>query len=115
MVSAEGEGKSFDTCVEKLDLELAINDGTWLPDQLIHPRFGQCAGTFVVHINAVSIPRRASINEHPKSHGSSRCCGAHHEMQISSVKVVRDAAIGLIQYDGFCAHRPIAGKSPLIK
>jgi hypothetical protein len=69
--SAEGERKSFRSRIEKLDLEISINDGLWLPNQLIHPRSGNRAVALVVYVNAMSSARRLSIYERAKSHGSS--------------------------------------------
>jgi len=43
--STEGEHKSLYTRIQKFDLELSINDGFALSDQLIHPLFDHCAVT----------------------------------------------------------------------
>src|SRR5262245_64842366 len=48
--SAEGERKSFYARIEKLDLELSVNDGLRLPDQLIEPLFGNRAVALIVHV-----------------------------------------------------------------
>ena len=54
--------------IEELNLEQSIEDRLWLPNELVHPRFANCADALVVDIGAVSGARRLSIDEHAKSH-----------------------------------------------
>src|SRR5215470_11360393 len=68
---AERERKGLQTGIEKLDLELTINDWGWLPDQLIHSLLGSCATALLVHIYAVGVAWRLSIYEHTEAYGSS--------------------------------------------
>jgi len=52
--SAEGEGKGLDARTEKLDLQLAIDDGSWLSDQLVEPLFGHRAETLFINVDSMS-------------------------------------------------------------
>ena len=111
--SAERERKGLHARIEKLDFELSIGDRHRLSDQLVQPLFGHCAVALLVNVNSVSRARRLSIDQHAKSHGSSRRRRAHDEMKIAGVKTVRDAAIGLVQHGGLVLHRPIAETAPI--
>ena len=114
-MSAKSERKSLHARIKKLDLELSINDGAWLSDQLIHPWLCNRAIALFVHVNSVSGARRLPIDQHAKSHGRSAHRRSHDEVKIATVKAVRDVPIGLVEYDGFSPHRPITGESPLIE
>ena len=96
---------------EKFNLKSAIGDARRLPEQLVHPLFTSCAIALIIHVYAVRIPRRVSIDEHPKSDGSSMRGRPHHKMKIVSVKAVGDATTGLNQSDRFSPHAPIASQS----
>src|SRR5215217_3950441 len=78
--SAERKRISLHPRIEKLDLELSINNGLRLSDQLIQPLFGNRAVALVVNVAPVSSARRPSIDEHAKSHGGSSRCRSHDEM-----------------------------------
>ena len=62
--STEREHEGFHTRIQKLDLELSINDGHGLSDQLIHPLFRNRALTLVVDVNAMGRARRLPVDEH---------------------------------------------------
>jgi hypothetical protein len=81
--SAERESKSLNARTEKLDLELAIDDGLRLSDQLVQPLFGNCAIALLVNVNSVSRAWRLSINQYAKSHGCFWRCRAHDEVKIA--------------------------------
>ena len=73
--SAEREGKDLHARTEKLDLELAIDDGLRLPDQLVQTLLGDGAVALFVNVNSVSRARRLSIDQHAKSHGRPGAAG----------------------------------------
>ena len=82
--SAERERKGLHARIEKLDLELSIDDRIRLSYQLVQPRFGYGAVTLILDINSVGGARRLSVDEHTKSHGFPSYCGSHDEVQIAS-------------------------------
>src|SRR5437899_12164277 len=106
--SAERERKSLHARIEELDLELSVNDGVRLSDQLIQPLFANRAVASVVDVDSVSRARWLSVDEHAKSHGSSSHQRPHDQMNVASVKAVRDPPVGLVQHDGVSLHRPVA-------
>jgi len=61
--SAEGEGKRFGTCVWKLDIELSVDDGCGLADQLIQALRGDRAVACGVNVCSVSIARSHRVVE----------------------------------------------------
>ena len=67
-VSAEGEHEDLHARIEKLDLELAVGDGSRLSNQLIHPGLGDGPVALLVHIDAVRGTGRLSVDEHPEAH-----------------------------------------------
>src|ERR687885_2529487 len=113
--SAKRERKSLHARREKLDLELSISDGLRLSDQLIQTLFGNRAVALFVDVDSVSSARRPSIDEHPKSHGSSSRCRSHDQMKIAGVKAIYDPPVGLVQHGGLFLHRPITRKGPMIE
>src|SRR6266700_6364861 len=68
-----------------------------------------------VNVTAVSSTQRSSIDARAKAHGRSPHCRSHDQMQIASVKAVRDAPVGLVQHRGLSLHRPLTRKGPLIE
>ena len=66
--SAEGEGESIHARTEKLDFELSIGNGFWLPYQLVQPLFGHYAVALLVDVESVRGSRWPSIDRHAKSH-----------------------------------------------
>src|ERR1700730_13925682 len=100
VTSAESERKGLHARIEEFDLELSISDGLRLPDELIHPRFGNRAVALVIDVYSVSSARRLSIDKHTKSHRCSRRCRSHHEMKIAGVKPVHDPPVGAVQRNG---------------
>ena len=86
-----------------------------MPDQLIHSLLGQRAVALGININPVSGARWLSIDEYAKSQGCSERYRSHDEMQIARVKAVHNAPVGLVQHRGLLAHRPVAGKGPVIE
>jgi len=84
---AERERKGFHAGTEELDLELSIDDGLRLPDQLVQALFRHCAVALFVDIDTMNVAkphRRAGLRR------------AHDEVEIAGVKTIGDAAIGLI-------------------
>jgi hypothetical protein len=112
--SAERERKHLHARIEKHDLELPIGDGLRLPDQLIEPLCRHRAIAVVVDIQSVRRAGRLAIEEHAKAHGSAPRGQPHDEMQITGVKTVRDAPMGLVQHRGLWLDRPLPGKRPMI-
>src|SRR5690349_3762334 len=96
--SAEGEHKPRHARIEKLDLELPISNGPWLPDQLIQPLLAHRAMALLVDVTAVSRARRLSIEKNAKAHGRFSLCRPHDQVQIASMKAVRDAPVGRVQH-----------------
>lgn len=76
-----------------MDLEVPIDDGRLLPNQLVHPGLNNYAVPLLVHVNTVSATWRASVDEQLKSHRSARRLRPHYEMEIAGVKPVRYATI----------------------
>lgn len=101
--------------MEKLDLELSINDGLPLPDQLIHPWLDDHPVTLVIYVDSMGGPRWLSTNKHAISHGSSWHCRSHHQMKIASMKLVDDSSTGVVQGDGFSSYCPITRQAPMIE
>src|SRR5215472_2758826 len=96
--SAEGEGERLDAGIEEFDLEPSIDDGLLLHDQLVHPRFGNCAVALVVYVTSVSGAGQLSIYKHTKSQWVSAGARSHDQMKIAGVKSIRNAPAGLIQH-----------------
>src|SRR5215472_2397195 len=86
-----------------------------LPDELIHPWFSNCAVSIAIHINSVSLSRRASVHIHAKPWVGASRCRPHDEMKIPGVKVVSDATTGLIQKECLFPYGPIARKGPIVE
>ena len=55
---AECECEGLHARIEKLDFELAINDGLRLADQLVQPLFGHHAVALLADVNSMSRARR---------------------------------------------------------
>jgi hypothetical protein len=47
---AECEGKYLNRCIEKLNLELPLHDGSRLPDQLKQALLGHCAIALGIYV-----------------------------------------------------------------
>ena len=60
--SAEGERERLHPRIEELDLELSIDDGSRLSDQLIQPRFDHRAVAAAVHVEAVRRSRGLPVD-----------------------------------------------------
>src|SRR5262249_50216719 len=105
--SAERERKSPHARIEKLGLELFINDGLGLPDQLIGPLISNRAVALLIHIATVSSGRGFSLGEHAEPNGGSSGYGRHNQMKIPGVKAVADPAVGLVQHRGPFLQGPI--------
>jgi|SRR6185369_8810969 hypothetical protein len=95
--SPERECKSLHARIEKLDLELPINDGLRLPDQLIRSLLGNRALAQGIDVDSVSGAWRFSIDEHAKAHGSAWRRRPHDYIYIAGVKAVRDSPVGLVE------------------
>src|SRR2546421_4397406 len=114
-VSTERERKHLHARIEKLDLDKSISDGLQLSDQLIQALFGNRAVALVVGVNAVSSARRLSVDEHPKTYGSSTRRRSHDEVEVAGVKAEDDPPVSLVQPRGLFPDRPITGKRPFIE
>src|SRR5262252_7254077 len=64
LASSECKHVSLDAWVEEFDLERPILNGLRLPNELVKPLFRDHAVPLLVDLGAVSVPRRASIEEH---------------------------------------------------
>ena len=91
-----------------------IGNGSGLPDQLVQTLLGHRTDALFVNINSVRRAWRLSIDQHAKFYGRSWRRRAHDEMKVARVKAVRDAAVGLIQFDGVALYRPVAGQRPIV-
>ena len=67
---AEREVKSFDACIKKFDLKLAINNRLLLTNQLIEPLLRNCAFALAVNIDPACSAGRLSIDRYAEVHGS---------------------------------------------
>src|SRR5262252_5622723 len=94
--SAKGERVSRNARIEKFDFESPIGDRGVLPDQLKHAWLPDGAVSVVVHINSMSLSRRAAIDVHAKPCRGALRCRPHYEMKIPGMEVVNDATAGLI-------------------
>src|SRR4029077_17220711 len=113
--STKRERESLHARIEKVDLELPIDDGPWLSDQLIQPLIGNRAVALFVNIGSVSGPWRLSVDEHAESRGSSFRCRSHHQVKIAGMKAACDPPVWLVQHRSLFSHRPIAREGPVIK
>src|SRR3954468_16480416 len=95
--SAKRERKGLHVRTEKLDFNLSINNRFWLSDQLIQPLLRDRAFSVLVDVEPMRDTRRASIDQHAKSHRSSGDLWPHDEMKIAGVKAVGDASIWFVQ------------------
>src|SRR5262245_47873220 len=113
--SAEREGKGFNAGIEELDLEQSLGYGLRLPDQLIQPLFGNRTLALIVDVDAVGSAWRLAINEHAKPDRAARRRRSHDEMQITGVKAVRHAAVGLVQRASLPPDRPLPRQRPIVE
>ena len=105
--STKGETKSFNPGIKKFDLKPSINNGRWLPYELVHARLADCAAPVVIGITPMRSGSRLAIDQEAESRRiSTRSC-AHDQMKIACVKSVHDAPSGLVKYDGFLMERPV--------
>ena len=112
--STEREHERLRTPIEELDFEQTIDDGSLLPDQLVHPLLDEEAGPPSVDVASACSIRRLSIDNHPEPYGSLTSRRAHHEVDIAGVELARDPPVGLVQNDGLRCGRPVSRKSPMI-
>jgi hypothetical protein len=87
----------FDPRIEKLNLELTIDNGLRLTDQLVEPMFHNFAFALAVNVDPVRNARRLSINRHAETHGSAWRFRTHDEVKIAGVKSVRDLPVRRVQ------------------
>src|SRR5215211_4866612 len=106
--SAEGEAISLHARIEKLDLELPINDGLGLSDQLIHSLFGNRAVALLINIDSVSTIRRLSIDEHAKWHRQTSLGRSHHEVHVARMEPDRNPSGRLVEHCGVLSKPPDA-------
>ena len=66
--SPEREDISLYAGVEEFDLEQSIRNGPGLPDELVKPLFRDRAVALLVDVGAVSIPRRAPIEQNAETY-----------------------------------------------
>src|SRR5262249_59182164 len=89
---AERERKDLDARTGKLDLDLAIDDGFGLPDQLVQALLRHRAVALLVDIGAVRRAGRLPVDQNAKSHRRARCGRAHDEMEIAGVGKIHDTS-----------------------
>src|SRR5919202_329629 len=105
--SAEGEREGLHARIEELDLELAVEDGPRLADQLIQPLLGHRALARGVDVAAVRLARRSPVEPHPKADGGASHGGSQDQVQIARVEAIRDPAAGLVQNGWLLLHGPL--------
>ena len=101
--------------IEKLDLESPFPDGRRLANQLVEPLLDGGAVTPVVNVESMSIARRQAIEENVKSNGGGRRGASHHQVEVSCLQLVHDAACGVVQNNSLTFEPPFAGQCPLIE
>ena len=109
---AKCKGESLDAGVEELDFHRSFTHGAWLSDQLIKALLGHRAVTLFVHVEAVRVAWRLSVDRDAEVHRS--CRRAHHEIDVPGVKSGRKHAPRCVQHRSVVAHRPAPGERPLI-
>src|SRR6266516_7852396 len=115
MGSAEREAERLDAPIQKLDLELAVDDRPLLPDQLIGALFGHNAAALLIDVSAVRRTGRLPVEANDKARGVTAPCRSHDEVDISRMKSIVDLAVWLLQRDGLAAERPIACERPFFQ
>ena len=90
--SAERESERFHAGIEKLDLELSIDDRSRLSNQLIQPLLRDRAITSLVYVTSMAYARRLSVDEDSKGCGSSASGWSHDEVEIARVEPVSGTA-----------------------
>ena len=68
LASPEREDISLYAGVEEFDLEQSIRNGLGLPDELVKPLFVNRAVALLVDVGAVSIPRRAPVEQNAETY-----------------------------------------------
>ena len=96
----EREIKCLHARIEKLNRDLSLSNRLRLPNELIHPRFGNDAIALGIYVTTVSGPWRLSIDEYAKPRGSSSHRWTHDEIDVASVKAIDNASICSRQHDG---------------
>src|SRR5262245_21365725 len=112
--STERERERLHASIEKLDLELPIDDRLRLTDELIQTWFDHRADAAFVDCQTVSWTGRLPVNRHAETNGASLPWRTHDEMKISRVKAIDDPAAGTAHDGRLASHRPFAGQRPLI-
>src|SRR5262245_56906777 len=112
--SAKREGKHLYARIEKLDLEKSIDNGFGLADQLIQSLFANRTVALFIDVAAVSSAWRLSINEHAKAYRDAGPCRSHDKMEITGVKAVGDAAVGLVQRGSLSFDSPLPSQRSIV-
>jgi hypothetical protein len=94
--SAESKRKRFYPLIEKLDLELPVNDGLGLPDELVQPLFGNRAISLIIHVKSVSGAWRISVNQNSKPDTLGSCESSWLVLFTRSLVLTRFTAVGVI-------------------
>src|SRR5439155_16518413 len=115
MGSSEREAECLDAGIQKLDLELAVDDRRLLPDQLMAALFGHNAAALLIDVSAVHRTGRLPVEADDKSRRGTAPCRSHDEVDITRVKSIVDLAVRLLQRDGLAAERPIACERPFVQ
>src|ERR1019366_7221326 len=68
--SAEGEDEELGTGIEELDLERPVDNGLFLPDELIEPLLGERPVAILVDVDSAVSRRRLDVDAHAKPHGT---------------------------------------------
>src|SRR5205823_5837051 len=111
----ERERERLDTRIEELDLELSIDDRSWLPDQLVQALFDDRAVAALVRIDPVSWPRRVAVDRHTEAQRDSLTRRPHHEVKVARVKAIHHAPVKRAKNGGLTVDRPLADQRPLIE
>src|SRR5215471_10580904 len=90
---SERKDVSLHARIKKLDLERPICDGLRLSDELVEPLLGDRSVALLVDLGAVSVARRASVEENTKAYRCSTRSRAHHKMHIARVEAVGDPPV----------------------
>lgn len=112
---SEGEHVRVTAGVEERDLERALTDPTGLPNELVQTRFGDRPIAVLVGINSVGRARRLSVEKHAEAQGPIARRGAHHEVQVARMEMMRDPPGGPVEHGGLRSDRPITAERPVVE
>jgi hypothetical protein len=113
--SAEGEGVGVDAGIKKTDHEFAVAHFAGLPDELIEAMAGDDALAVGVNIDPMRIARIPAVDRHAEAHGLAVGGRAKHEMQITRMEAIDNAAVRGTQVRMLAADRPGSDEAPLVQ